>query len=229
MAGAASSAPLRRLPHRRGQHGDARDVVARVDAEALAAGLLNLRLPGVEARRLFPAQLVEPRLELGFRIVAEGRDDAAGGADQRGEAAADLDVELEALRLRRGDGDDPVESDDLHAEHRDPEALGQPVEHRLGEVCEAVAAQPLAGEREDAGLQRVTLGVGIERDQLFRDQRAQHVEAGAGHQPELSGDRLERQRRVALAEQAQHRRRARDGGGLAVFQRFGEPLRHSIF
>jgi hypothetical protein len=50
--------------------------------------------------------------------------------------------------------------------------------------------------------------------------RAQHVQAGARHQPEFAGDRLKPERRVALAEQAQDRGGARDGGGLGRLDRF---------
>ena len=101
-------------------------------------------------------------------------------------------------------------------------ALADAIEHRLGQIVEPVAPEPVPREREHARLERIALGVGIEGDELLGDQRAQHVEAGARHQAQLARDRLHAERRIALAEQAQHRRRARDGGRLAGLHGLGE-------
>src|SRR3546814_993031 len=127
------------------------------------------------------------RFDLRIGMIAERGDATAGGADQRREATADLRAELKVRPGLRGrDDDDVVETDDLHAEQRQVELLTDAVQRRLHEIIEAVAPQPVARQRQHAGLQRIALGVGIERDEFLGDQCAQPIQASTRHQAEFT-------------------------------------------
>ena len=60
----------------RGGHGHAGNVIVFVDREVVRMGLVYLRLPFLEARRLVPAQGPEPSQQVGLRLIAEGGDAA---------------------------------------------------------------------------------------------------------------------------------------------------------
>src|SRR5262249_17405520 len=65
---------------------------------------------------------------------------------------------------------------------------------------------------EDAGVQTVSLAVGVERDQSLRDENAQDVQARARDEVELPRDRVHAERLLAAPEEAEHGNAAREGG-----------------
>ena len=81
------------VQHRHGHDRDAGDVVAAIDAEALAPCDVDFLAPALVVRRVVPAQAVKAFLDLGPGLLGEGREAASGGADQGGEAAADIDMQ----------------------------------------------------------------------------------------------------------------------------------------
>ena len=106
-----------------GDDGHARDVVAAIDAVALPAHRLDFLEPRLVARRIVPAQRLEALLDLGRRVIAEGREAAAGGADQGGEAAADIDVQPHRrLAARERDHDHVPEIGQLDADRGDADS-----------------------------------------------------------------------------------------------------------
>ena len=104
--------------------------------------------PGLVARRVVPAQRAEALLDLGPRVVAEGGEAAAGGADQRGEAAADIDMQAHRrLAARQRHHDHVLEVGQLDADRRDAVAPRQVVEPRLHAAREVVALERGARQR----------------------------------------------------------------------------------
>ncbi len=218
MATSAWLKLARRFPDGCRNHGHSGDVVAGIDGKSPGACLADLRLPFIECRWLIPAQRLESGFQLRFGVVAECRDASARGADQRGKAAADLRTELKVLPgLGDRDDDDVIEADDVHPEHRHIEGLTDAIQHRLRQIGEPVAPQPVPRERENARLQRIALGVGIEGDKFLGHQGSEYVEAGARYQAELACDGMHAERRIAFPEQAQNRCRTRNGGRFARF------------
>ena len=120
-------------------------------------------------------------------------------------------------RLGDGHDDNVFEADDVYSERGHVEGLGDAVQSGLGEIVERVTSKPMLSERQHACIQRVALGVGVERNQLLGDQCPENVETGARHQPKLFGDGMHPQRPVASSKRAQDRRRARDSWRFARF------------
>jgi len=125
-------------------------------------------------------------------------------------------VEPQALiRARDGDHDDVLEPDHLDADGGDAVTAREPIELRLRHLREAVPGERAARHGDEAGAEAISLGHGIERDQLLGDQHSQDVQARAGNQAERAGDRIDPPRLLAPAEQPQNRHRARHRRDLA--------------
>ena len=71
---------------------DAVNVIAAIDAEALAAYQIDLLSPGVVARRVVPAQQTKSLFDLLRRLAAKGGDASPRRADQGGKPAPDIDM-----------------------------------------------------------------------------------------------------------------------------------------
>lgn len=190
-----------RPPDGRRDHCHSGYVVACVHGKPLDVCLVNLRFPFIKCRRLIPAKLPEPAFQFGFGVISKCRNAPARGADKRWKAAADLRTQLKVLpRLGYCHDDDMVEADDMHSKHRDIEGLADAIQHGLGKIGELVTSEPVSREREHARFQRIAFGIGIERDELFGDQRSEHVQAGARYQTKLACDGLHAERRIAFSE-----------------------------
>src|SRR6185312_11400106 len=195
-----------------GDDGDAGDVVAAVDAEALPPRRLDLAAPARVGRCVVPAQRAEAPLELLGRMAAERGDAAAGSRDHRREAAADVDMQAHrSLGLRQRHHDHVPEVRHLDADRGDRIAAREAVDVRLDLAREVGALEGAARQGEGAEPQPVALGV-VDRHQLLGDEGPQDVQRRARHQVERLRDRLHAHRRLGAAEQAQDGDGAGDGG-----------------
>ena len=138
------------------------------------------------ARRVVPAQRAKALLDLGPRMLAEGGEAAAGGADQRGEAAADIDMQAHRrLAARQRHHDHVLEVGQLDADRGDAVAAAT-ASSSWG--CTRLGKSPFssdgARQRQHADAEAVLLGQRVDLHQLLGDQRAQDVQRRAGHQAE---------------------------------------------
>src|SRR5262245_61307638 len=198
------------IEHRYRHDRHARDVVAAIDAEALAARQVDFPAPGRVGGRPVPAQSAEPLLDLAPGMPAEGGEATAGGADQGGEAAADID-----MQAHRGRGAGKrhhhhvVEIGQLDADCRHAVAARQRVEPGAHQAGEVAVLQEGPRQRQHADAQPVALGLRVDPHQLLGAERAQDVQRRARHQAKLAGDVLQAKRRAAAAQQAKHGDRPR--------------------
>ena len=140
-----------RSPHRRGQNRYPRNVIALIKAKALIARGCYLLHPLREGWRVIPAQRIEPRLDLGFRIRTERRDAAPGCADQCGEPATHLCCQLKATaRLRHRNRNNVINPENLHPQHGHAVIAADPIEQRLSQRGKGIAPQPAARKGEHA-------------------------------------------------------------------------------
>src|SRR5207302_5530838 len=96
------------------------DVVATVDRIALLAHALQLLSPYLEARWGLPAQQPKALLDLAPRSGAIGGNQTPRCTDERGESAANVDVQPERnFGMRQREHDHVIEPDNFHADRGD--------------------------------------------------------------------------------------------------------------
>ncbi len=116
---------------------------------------------------------------------------------------------------RDRDHHDVLEPDDLDADRGDAVHPREAVQLGLDQLGEARPAQHAAGDGQQARARAVALGLGIEGDEALGDEHAQDVQTRARDQRERAGDRVDAERLVAPAEQAEDGHRARHRGNRA--------------
>jgi hypothetical protein len=106
----------------------------------------------------------------------------------------------------------------MHSEHGHTEGRANAIQYRLGQIVEAITSEPVSGQRENARLQRISLGIRVEKYELLGGECSQYMQTGTRHEAQLTRDSLHAERRIAFSKQAQNGCGTRDRGRFAGAQ-----------